>query len=228
MTASTVGAIVVIALAVVGLAAHEVSHVRCVRRERRALLTGVESLFERVRITQDGIGYPVLTGVRHGMRVKVELLADSMALRQLPRLWLLVSILRPVRIAAPVDVLLQPEPTDIVSPAERFPYEHAAPVGWPGHVRIATPSPTPPDLDAFDAVVGLLHQPGTKDVLVGPGGVRIVQELTRGEVGQWRLVRRPKFIAAPPRERVADLVDAALRLAARFDTPSRVVAAPRS
>jgi hypothetical protein len=221
-------AIVVTLVAVAVMAAHQVVHVRRVRQDRRALLAGVESLFDDAQITQDGIGYPRLTGVRDGMRVKVELLADSIALRQLPRLWLLVSVLRPVRVGAPVDVLLRPQPTDIVSPAERFAYEHAAPVGWPDHVRVATPSPASPDFEAFDVVAALLHEPTTKDVLVGPGGVRIVHELSRGEVGHWRLVRRPKFTVALPDERVEDLIDAAVRLAARFELQPRVVVAPGS
>lgn len=200
--------------ALAAMVALQRAHVRRVRGERRALLERVQSLFEDASVSQQGIGYPTLTGTHAGHRVKVELVADSMALRQLPRLWLVVSLFRPVNLGVPVDILLNPQPSDIVSPAERFGYEHPAPGGWPGHVRIATPVPDAPDLRPFEAALGLLHAAGTKNLLAGPGGVRIVQELARGELGHWRLVRRAKFTVEPPRARVASLLDAAHAIAA--------------
>jgi hypothetical protein len=203
--------------ALAAMVAFQRAHVRRVGGERRALLEGVRSLFEEARVSQEGIGYPCLTATHAGYPVRVDLVADSAAMRQLPRLWLVVSLLRPVDVAAPVDILLRPQPSDIVSPGERFAYEHVAPPGWPDHLRIATPGPDAPDLRPSDTLLALLREPETKDVLAGPGGVRIVQELARADLGQWRLVRRAKFVVQPPRARLASLLDAAHAIAGHLD-----------
>lgn len=204
---------VIVALAVVAVAlmvTFQVRQVRRVGRERRAAVAPVAGLLSEAVVTQDGIGYPTVTGRRHGREVKVALVVDTLTVRQLPRLWLTVSVQRRLPIEAPLDVVLRPLSTDIVSPGQRFAYEHPVPVGWPEHIRIASPQPMRlPPLDELDELARLLHDPHTKNVLLAPGGVRIVHELARGDVASYRVVRRPSFRFALEDARVRDLLDTA-------------------
>jgi hypothetical protein len=181
------------------------------------VLTPVEALFSDVTVTQDGIGYPSLRGRWNGHWVKLDLAVDTLAMRQLPTLWLLVSVLRPLPVRTPVDITLRPRSSDIVSAGIRYAYEHDPPAGWPPDVRVATPEPALPPLEALDEFVAFLGQPSTKGLLVAPGGVRIVHSLASGAVGQYRVVRRPKFAFAVEPERVTALLEVASAVADRVD-----------
>jgi hypothetical protein len=203
--------------AAAGLAATQTRHRRRVGRERRAVFAEVEGLFTEATVTQDGIGYPSLRGRRDGHAVKLELVVDTLALRQLPTLWLLVTVLRPLPVRTPVDITLRPRSSDIVSAGTGFAYEHEPPAGWPADLRVATPEPAIPPLEALDDMVELLELPTTKGLLLAPGGVRIVHELARGAVGQHRVVRRPRFAVALAPERVLALLQAATAVADRVE-----------
>jgi hypothetical protein len=203
--------------AVLALAAIQTRHRRRVGRERRAVLGRVEGLFSEVTVTQDGIGYPSLRGRWNGHWVKLDLVVDTLAMRQLPTLWLLVSVLRPLPVRTPIDITLRPRSSDIVSAGTAFAYEHAAPGGWPPDLRVTTPEPALPPLEALDDFVELLEQPTTKGLLIAPGGVRIVHALASGAVGQYRVSRRPKFAFAVEPERVSALLHEADAVADRVD-----------
>jgi hypothetical protein len=204
-------------LVIAALAAIQTLHSRSVGRQRRAVLRDVEGLFTEVTVAQDGIGYPSLRGRWHGHTVKVDLVVDTLAMRQLPALWMLVSVLRPLPVRTPIDITLRPRSSDIVSAGTGFGYEHAAPAGWPKDIRVTTPEPALPPLEALDDFVELLEQPTTKGLVIAPGGVRIVHELARGAVGQYRVVRRPKFSVTVDRARLAVLLEIADQVADRVD-----------
>jgi hypothetical protein len=197
------------------LAAIQTRHRRRVGRERRAVLGQVEPLFTEVTVTQDGIGYPSLRGRWHGHWVKLDLVVDTLALRQLPQLWLLVSVLRPLPVRTPIDITIRPRTSDIVSAGTAFAYEHQPPASWPPDLRVTTPEPALPPLEQLDGVLDLLDQPSTKGLLIAPGGVRIVHGLASGAVGQYRVTRRPKFAFALEPERVTALLREADALADR-------------
>lgn len=204
-------------VAVAALATIQMRHRRRVGRERRAVIRDVEGLFSAAEVTQDGIDYPTLRGRCAGHMVKVELVVDTLALRQVPTLWMLVTVLRPLPVRTPVDITMRPRSSDIVSPGTRFAYEHPVPAGWPPDVRVCTRDPALPPLEALAEVVALLEQPTTKGVLIASGGVRLVHELARGAVGQYRVVRRSRFRFLVEPARLMALVTAADAIADRVE-----------
>lgn len=217
--------IVVGIAAVALLAAIQTLHRRKVGSERRAVFGDVEGLFGDVTVMQDGIGYPSLRGRWRGQTVKVDLVVDTLAMRQLPTLWMLVSVLRPLPVRTPIDITLRPRSSDIVTPGTAFGYEHTVPAGWPRDVRITTREPALPPLEALDGFVELLELPTTKGLLIAPGGVRIVHELARGAIGQYRVVRRPKFRFSVEPARLMALVTAAADVADRVQAVGTPVGA---
>lgn len=173
----------------------QTTHVRRVADERRKLLASVRSVLEHSQLAQQGIEYPVLTGIYRGAPVTVAVIVDTLKLRELPTLWLSVTRREPLPLTGPVDILLRPSPTDIVSPGERFPAQHPVPPSWPAHIRVATPEEGMPNLDELSAALPLLHNQRTKDVLLSPTGARLITQLARAELGQYRIVKRSKFNA---------------------------------
>jgi hypothetical protein len=195
------------------LAVIQVHHVRSVGRERRAVVGDALALLDDVVVTQEGIGYPTVTGAYAGWPVRIELIVDTLTLRQLPRLWLAVTLRRELPVEHPVDVLLRPMSSDIVSPGLRFGHVHAPPPSWPEHLRVATPVACALPPLAGPALDGLLADERTKSVLVAPGGVRVVTELARGDVGSHRVARRPVFTAVLEPERVRAVLEDELEIA---------------
>jgi hypothetical protein len=206
------------AVAVVVMVWLQVRDTRKVGQRRRDAVARAEEILTDVEVTQDGIGYPTLRGRFAGHPAKVELIVDTLTLRQLPRLWLAVTVQRPTRVGTPFDVVLRPSSSDIVSPGARFAYEHPHPVGWPPYLRLTT---TGPDLAAglgeAEALTSLLHENETKSVLVTSRGVRIVTELARGDVGPYRVTRRPDFRFVLEAARLRRVLDDALAVAEDLD-----------
>ncbi len=204
------GAIIVATgLLLVGL---QTRHVRRVADERRALLANVRSVLEHSQLAQQGIDYPVLTGTHRGAPVTVAVIVDTLKLRELPTLWLSVTRREALPLTGPVDMLLRPSPMDIVSPGERFPAQHPTPPDWPTHIRVATPEGGMPDLPELSAVLPLLHNRRTKDVLLTPTGARLIIQLARAELGHYRIVKRSKFSATLSVEELDAILDAVCEL----------------
>jgi hypothetical protein len=201
-------------LALVLMVWFQVRQVRRVGRGRRAAVSAVEQLLGDAVVTQDGIAYPTVAGDYRGERVKVELVVDTLTLRRLPRLWLVVTVRRGLALASPVDIVVGPLSSDIVSPGAAFKYEHERPAAWPEHLRIASRGPVAlAALHDVEALAALLHDELTKSVVVAPGGVRVVRELARGDVASYRVVRRPNFNFDLAAADVAALLDAAIAVA---------------
>jgi hypothetical protein len=150
----------------------------------------------------------VLTGVYRGSPVTVGVVVDTLRVRELPTLWLSVTVRQQLPLPGPVDMLLRPSTADIVSPGERFPVEHPAPPSWPDHIRVATPLGGSPDLVALSAALPFLHGRATKDVLVTSTGARVITELARADVGHYRIVKRSKFDARLSPEQLSAVLDA--------------------
>jgi hypothetical protein len=196
----------------------QIGHVRRVKRDRCAAAGPASEVLTDVRVVQDGIGYPTVRGRYAGTDVKLEMVVDTLTMRQLPRLWLVATVRRELALHNPVDMVLRPVSTDVVSPGARFACERPRPRLWPEHMRIATPLPGPiPELDELDVLTGLLRDERTKSVLVAPGGVRVVTELARGDVARYRVVRRADFHVVLDPERLRRLLDDELELADGVD-----------
>jgi hypothetical protein len=204
----------------------QVRHVARVKRERRGAAGPASEVLTDVEVLQDGIGYPTIRGRYAGRQVKLELVVDTLTMRQLPRLWLVATVRRELPLENPVDIVLRPISTDVVSPGVRFPWERPRPAAWPEHLRIATPQPGPiPALDELGVLSSLLHDERTKSVLVAPGGVRVVTELARGDVARHRVVRRADFDVVLAPSRLRALLEDELELADGVDRLASGVAA---
>src|SRR5689334_4478458 len=78
------------------------------RAQRRRFLAGCQDLLLAPRLTQDGADYPTLRGTYRGFRVELKPIADTLALRKLPALWLSVTVEGPTGAPGVLDALLRP------------------------------------------------------------------------------------------------------------------------
>lgn len=168
-------------------------HAQRVRRERGRLFDRVSDVVEDVQISHNGPGYPTLTGVYRGHPVRLEPVVDTLVLRKLPSLWLLVTLQRRLDVAAPLDILTRPSGAEFFSPNATFRHELKPPAGYLGHVRIATPDPAGAPSSVLRDLSPVVNDPRTKEVLISAGGVRLVHRLAEAAQGPYRSTRRADF-----------------------------------
>lgn len=182
---------VLVIAALVLLAYLQVSHVRAVRVRRGALFDQVTHLFNEVKIRQDGLNYPVLTGRLHGHPIKLEPIVDTLGFRKLPVLWLLITHYRPLPVGSPLDVLLRPHGNEFFSPNQRYEREIPPGPGYPEHIRIASRDPeAAPDLAVLAPFLRFIREMDTKEILVQSTGIRVVRRLAEAEQAHYRVTRR--------------------------------------
>ena len=193
MIPSTVAVAVLTATAALLLLGHR-REARRSALERAALFADVVPAMAGTHLTDDRTGYPRLVSWIDGHSVTFAVVVDSLSLRKLPVLWLEVVHHRALPVAATVSALRRPHGADFFSPNATFAHELPAPAGWPRPVRLATRGPqTAPAVSTLDAMGELLDRPGSKEVALGPRGVRVVHLLAEAEQASYRLGRRAVF-----------------------------------
>ena len=186
-----------IGIAALGTATLFVMHRRYrqrVRRERGAFFQHCLELFETYRILQDDVDFPVLEGRYRGFDVRLEPVVDHVAVRKLPSLWLLATLREPLPLAGVTDFLARPLNTEFYSPAIHLDHRLATPTGFPDTVQVRTDKPeVQPPAERLRFYGALFTDPRMKELVVGPGGVRLVYQAAEGQRAQYMVLRQADF-----------------------------------
>lgn len=187
----------IIALAV-GLAAILVYMYRRDRRrlrDSRAAMYGDSAhLFEDLRVVQDDVNFPVLTGRYRGYRIKLEPIADYLAFRKVPSLWLQATVYCENPNRGAFDFLVRPQNVEFWSPAWKMETSLTTPPGWPEFAIARTDDPDDiPPLDKLQPHGVLFADEKVKELLVTPKGVRITYQADQAERAYYMVLRQLVF-----------------------------------
>lgn len=209
-----------LALVAAGVAGLGTLYVKDNRREksRRALsFEGCRGYLENERVTLEDTGYPKVTGRYHGTEVEIRLAVDTIQLRKLPVLWLMVTVQRSVPVAGVVDIMTRATNSEIFSPHNDLPVALPLPQGWPNEINIRTDDPQAagPVLDKVaDHVQAFVADNRGKEMLITPRGVRLVHRLCESDRGHYLMTRLPRFDGDQvPFETVEPLIQQAIAVA---------------
>lgn len=198
-------------------------HRRRVGGERGRLWDDCLSLLDGARVSQDEIDFPRLEGCYRGCCVTLEAIADHVAFRKLPQLWLRASIRVDIPHRGMLDLLARPENVEFYSPIWSLPVTIDPPAGWPVHALVRTDSPDEmPPLSVVGRHLRLFDDSRIKELLITPRGVRIVYQLAQAQRAQYAVFRSLNFqlSRAKPRE-VRGILDAALAISDDLGAPWR-------
>ncbi len=187
---------------------------RSIRTARAAMFDACLPLLDAYRVTQDGLGFPVLEGRYRGHDVQIQPVVDHVAVRKLPSLWLLVTVRGPVRYEGTLDFLVRPLNVEFFSPSATLEKRLPVPPGWPPHSWLRTDDPERmPPVEVVAPHIGFFEDPKAKELLVTPQGVRLVYQGKEGQRAHYAVLRQVEFgdIAVPP-ELARELLDRALAL----------------
>jgi hypothetical protein len=182
---------VLVAGAVV-LAVVQLHHVARVRSDRGRLFEDCSDLLDGSRVSSRGLNFPLLEGRRAGHPVRLEPIVDTLSMRTLPVLWLVVSVAGPRVATGRLSVLARAcgtefyarhnEASSIVHPGPAWPAELA--------VRADRPDAARRQGDLLHEIQRLMTDERVKQVVVGPTSVRVVWRCATADSGTYRVTRR--------------------------------------
>ncbi|MFU0504433.1 hypothetical protein [Pseudaminobacter sp. NGMCC 1.201702] len=163
---------------------------------RRSLLDSAARLFPDAQITVGRDSFPILVGhLPDRRRVKIELIADTLVFRRLPQLWLKMTVSEATALQRPsIGALARPTGAEFYSivhdlPEWMPPPQTGAPLlmrgdGRASHVQAERVSAL------FQK---LFSDPGVKEAVITPGGVRLIRQAAQGERGAHLVLRQISF-----------------------------------
>ena len=166
--------------------------------QRRKLFDPCLALFDHATLTQDDVAFPVLTGSYREHSVRIEPIVDQVVFRQVPSLWLVVSVRQDLPVAGTFDLLARRANVEFWSRAGALPLRVPLPHDWPPHTSLKA------DREASELPLGVLDphvralfsDPRSKELVVMPRGVRIVYQVQAADRSEYLVLRRAAFHGA--------------------------------
>ena len=212
--------VTLLAIAVaIALAARFVMNFRAAQRKRRdapdILFANVKPLIDTARFEETGaVGYPQLVGRYRDLPVRLHPVIDTLAIRKLPSLWLLVTIPEPLPLRATFDLMMRPAGPTTFSNFDHLPVTLAPAPDMPLHAVVRSDDPehvlphhvVTPHLDIFE-------DPRAKELLITPKGLRFVWQAAEADRVRYGIFRQAEFgEAALDPALVRDLLDRLIAL----------------
>ncbi len=164
------------------------------KAERAAMFNDCVDLFEKYRITQDDIYYSVLDGRYKGHDFRLEPIADHIAFRTIPSLWLLVTLRKRIPYEGVFDFLVRPRNVEFYSPSSKLRINIDIPGDWPQYAVLRTDNPEGmPPKELLESHIAFFDDPKAKELLVTPNGVRVVYQARQADRSHYMLLRQVLF-----------------------------------
>lgn len=140
------------------------------------------------------IGYPALLGTSGDLPVRLQAVVDTLAIRKLPALWLMVTVPVPLPVRATFDLMMRPAGPTTFSNFDHLPDIIGRPPGFPeqGIVRSDDAAHAPP-AHLVAPHVDLFHDGRAKELLITPKGLRIVWQLAEADRVRYGIFRQAEF-----------------------------------
>lgn len=184
---------------VAGLGARLVYVFRRTQERRKAatetLFADALGIIEEPRFEQQGAhGFPRLSGRYGGFSVQIHPIVDTLAIRRLPALWLLVTVQDRLALKARFDMMMRPAGPTTFSNFDHLPHTLQHPEGFPEHAVVRTD-------DGDEVLPASLIKPHlapffgsqAKELLITENGLRIVWLLAEAERARYGIFRQAEF-----------------------------------
>jgi len=193
-------------------------HMARVRADRGRLFEDCSGLVDDASVIPRGLDFPLLTGRHAGYEVRLEPVLDTLSMRTVPVLWLVVTCAGPRMETGRLSVLARACGTEFYARHDEAGGAVSTGAEWPGELAVSADS-----VDVAErrpALLGRIRQfmadGRVKQVVVGPGSVRVVWRCASAESGTYRVTRRVDLtgarVDAPALAAVLDTVEELLAM----------------
>lgn len=140
-------------------------------------------------------------GRYQGHPFQLQTVVDTLAVRKLPSLWLMITLPEAQPISGTVDLVMRPSGPSTFSNFDFLDHTFSTPAGFPERAVIRSDKPQPPlALATLTPHLALFHGSQGKELLVSPKGLRIVLQAAEGDRARYGVFRQAEFgdAALPP------------------------------
>jgi len=189
-----IGTALAVALAAL-LARHVISTARRRKAEPDRLLSAAAAVLEDPRINAGmTAGTYILTGRYKGRVAEVKVVADTLAVRKLPSLWLMVTMPGPLPVGATLDLMMRPGGASSFSNFDDLPVTVPNPQGFPRDAVIRTDDAARMlNPMIISRHLALIHSRYGKELLITPKGLRIVLLAGEADRARYGVFRQADF-----------------------------------
>ncbi|MDR4308228.1 hypothetical protein IHQ68_16540 [Chelatococcus sambhunathii] len=164
------------------------------RAVRRAILADCSDVLEAAETSVARSGYGVLRGVHRGRRAALTPIADALAFRKLPQLWLAATLLEQNDGRPSIEIIRRPGDADAFTGGAGLPLSVRPPAEWPQDTSVRVSPGALALLGSLGPVLAeALADDRLKAITVSPRGVRIVRQAAQGLRGSYVLFRETRF-----------------------------------
>jgi hypothetical protein len=170
---------------------------RIIKHAKVHLLDEVLALLDGATLKQEGNDFPQVLGRFLGYEVKFSLIEDTIAVRKIPPLWLLITIQGKASIQGTFDLIVRPSNNEFYSPAWQWNGNLQAPSHWPQHAVIKYQDSLVDVAKIDNSVPKLFADERTKELLITPLALRITYMAKQAERGEYLIMRNSVFSGEP-------------------------------
>lgn len=176
---------------------------------RAAFLDDVQTLFTGGLKALNLDGFPRISGSYKGLTFDIQAVPDTLNVRKLPTLWLLVTLPEPMPVKATFDLMMRPRGVEMFSNQSQLPVQMAPDSGFPPDCTIRTDAPGAlPPRDLLLRHTGILQDGKAKELVISPKGLRIVWLAEEANRGRYLIFRDSEMGMSPfPAEELKPLLD---------------------
>ena len=216
---SAVWLLCLLLIGAITLALAQRRHTARVRADRGRLFEDCSALLDDPTVIPRGLDFPLLTGRRRtGYQVRLEPVLDTMSMRTVPVLWLVVTCGGPRVETGRLSVLARACGTEFYARHDEAGAMASMGPGWPGELAVRADSVDAAERqpELLDHIRRFMADGRVKQVVVGPGSVRVVWRCAAADSGTYRVTRRVDLtgarVDAPALAAVLDTVEELLAL----------------
>lgn len=176
---------------------------------RAAFLDDVQTLFSGGLKKLNPDGFPRISGTYRGLTFDIQAVPDTLNVRKLPSLWLLVSLPGPLPVRATFDLMMRPRGVELFSKHAELPVQMAPDPAFPTDCSVRTDAPDLlPPRQLLLKHSAILEDPLAKELVISPRGLRIVWLTEEANRGRYLLFRDSEMGLEPfPAAHVKPLLD---------------------
>jgi hypothetical protein len=161
----------------------------------RVLFEPVFSVFENPEVQRGTTaGVWTLVGRYSDHVFNLKAVADTLATRKLPSLWLMVTLPEPQPVSATTDMMMRAAGVTSFSNFDFLSHTLSLPKGFPEQATVRSDAVMPSDVLLLMAHhLDIFHRGRGKEFLVSPKGLRIVVQLAEGDRARYGVFREASF-----------------------------------
>ena len=165
---------------------------------RHSRLDACASLLDNARIIHRGPDFPLLFGTRHGIEIQVSLTVDTLPVRKLPSLWLMVSLVDDIPVTGKLDLLMRGTGSEGFTNFHRLRHTPLIQNEMPEGVVARTDDPGIDwALDALSPHLDFFQDLRAKELIISPTGLRLTRHIADSTRANYLVYRQARFDIDP-------------------------------